>query len=63
MSSSSVDNVRFGYLKNTYLNYTFLIGVEKNNDDARRNYFSSNFHDLIGEILNLHQVHHRSDQD
>ena len=50
MSSSSVDNVRFGYLKNTYLNYTFLIGVEKNNDDARRNYFSSNFHGGNSEL-------------
>ncbi len=28
-----------------------LIGVEKNNDVARRNYFSSNLHDPAGEIL------------
>jgi len=28
-----------------------MTGVEKNNDDARRNYFSSNLHDPAGEIL------------
>ena len=26
-------------------------GVEKNNDDAKRNYFSSNLHDPAGEVL------------
>lgn len=31
--------------------YPFPTGVEKNNDDARRFYFSSNFKDAIGEIL------------
>ena len=42
-----------------YLNkhiITFIIcpitkGVEKNNDDARRNYFSSNLQDPCGEVL------------
>ena len=27
------------------------LGVEKNNDDAKRNYFSSNKHDAAREIL------------
>ena len=26
-------------------------GVEKNNDDAKRHYFSSNLHDTVGEVL------------
>ena len=26
-------------------------GVEKNNDDAKRHYFSSNLHDPVGEVL------------
>lgn len=26
-------------------------GVEKNNDDAKRNYFSSNLHNPAGEVL------------
>ena len=30
------------------INYT---GVEKNNDDAKRNYYSSNRHDAAGDIL------------
>ena len=29
----------------------FLSGVEKNNNDAKRNYFSSNLHDVTGEAL------------
>ena len=32
-------------------NHTPIIGVEKNNDDARRNVFSSNQHDALKEIL------------
>ena len=28
-----------------------VAGVEKNNDDAQRNYFSSNLHDPAGEVL------------
>ena len=35
--------------RNLHLCYT--IGVEKNNDVAKRNYFSSNLHDPAGEIL------------
>ena len=31
--------------------YSPTSGTEKNNDDARRNYFSSNHHDLTREIL------------
>lgn len=29
----------------------FMIGVEKNNDDSKRHYFSSNKHDAPGEII------------
>ena len=40
---------------NTFLTYNYCIhahaGVEKNNDDAKRNYFSSNLHDPAGEVL------------
>ena len=28
-----------------------MLGVEKNNDDSKRNYFSSNRHDATAEIL------------
>ena len=28
-----------------------MIGVEKNNDDSKRRYFSSNKHDAPGEII------------
>lgn len=28
-----------------------LIGVENNNNIAKRNYFSRNLHDVIGEVL------------
>ena len=39
---------------NTFLTYNYCIhahaGVEKNND-AKRNYFSSNLHDPAGEVL------------
>ena len=31
--------------------YQFTTGVEKNNDDAKKNYFSSNKHDSCGDIL------------
>ena len=33
------------------LSVFFLSGVEKNNNDAKRNYFSSNLHDATGEVL------------
>ena len=29
----------------------FLSGVEKNNNDAKRNYFFSNLHDITGQVL------------
>ena len=28
-----------------------MIGIEKNNDDSKRHYFSSNKHDAPGEII------------
>ena len=34
-----------------HCNIVNCIGVEKNNDDAKRNYFSSNRHDAAGDIL------------
>ena len=36
------------------LNY--YTGVEKNNDDAKRNYFSSNRHDAAGDILRTETI-------
>ena len=36
------------------LNY--YTGVEKNNDDAKRNYFSSNRHDAAGDILRTEAI-------
>ena len=40
-------------------NGLLFIGVEKNNDDSKRHYFSSNKHDAAGEIIRcearLHQ--------
>ena len=32
-------------------NFNFYTVVERDNDDAKRNYFSSNLHDLAGEVL------------
>ena len=32
-------------------NGLLFIGVEKNNDDSKRHYFSSNKHDAAGEII------------
>ena len=29
----------------------YLLGVENNNNIAKRNYFSSNLHDVTGEVL------------
>ena len=34
-----------------FVNNILCIGVEKNNDDAKRNYHSSNRHDAAGDIL------------
>lgn len=31
--------------------YTHTVGVENNNNIAKRNYFSSNLHDVTGEVL------------
>ena len=33
------------------ISFTYTIGVEKNNEDAKRNYYSSNHHDAAREIL------------
>ncbi len=40
------------FINSVYMNMNYItIGVEKKNDDARRNYFSSNHHDPPKEIL------------
>ena len=38
-------------MRNMSTKFSTCAGVEKNNDDARRNYFSSNLQDAPGEIL------------
>ena len=48
MNSLRALNTHIHYLQG--YNFPF-VGVEKNNDVARRNYFSSNLHDPAGEIL------------
>lgn len=49
-SGQGIGQIRTFYIS-VWLLTIFLSGVEKNNNDAKRNYFSSNLHDVTGEVL------------
>lgn len=38
------------YIKVVFV-YFLMLGVENNNNDAKRNYFSSNLHDVFKEVI------------